>query len=143
MIRVDPFRESDLALIRVQPVQAAELAASAHAAAFYARAGNAFTVRDRHDRVVMCAGALEHHAEHASLWCVLAADIGGAMMLALTRRVRMFIKRQRHRRLDCQVRLAHREGHRWAELLGLTVETHLTDYYPNGETVVFYRRRAR
>lgn len=143
MIRIDPFCATDIALLRVQPAQAEEVARTLHAAAIYARAGNGFSVRDGSGRVVMCAGALEHHAEHASLWCAMAADIGGAMMLALTRRVRHFIDRQPHRRLDCHVRLRHREGHRWAELLGLSPETHLTDFYPEGDSVVIYRRRAR
>jgi hypothetical protein len=149
VISVEPFEPEHLAAMTVQAVQA-ELAAvrPAERAAFGAMAastGRCFTIRwadGRPGGPIMCAGALQSHAGHATLWAAFSPDAGRAM-LAIERRTRLFIARLPHRRIDAVVRSDHRAGHRFVHRLGLVAEARLNDFYEDGGDAVIYRFKRK
>lgn len=142
MIRVDPFDPADVAAMTVQPAQAAAGVDWAALARANHAAGPAFTARAADGRVLLCGGAVEVHAGYATLWSVLAAD-AGPYLLALTRRVRWFVEKLPHARIDAHVRGGHREGRRWMRSLGFAREARLHQAFPDGADAIIFRWRGR
>lgn len=136
MIRIDPFEPGDLAAMRVQPAQAGARDWLALGRA-NAERGPALTARAPDGRVLLCGGAIEVHPGYATLWAVVSAD-AGPWMTALTRRVRWFVAKLPHRRVDAFVRVGFSPGCRWAEMLGMRCEAALDGVFEDGATAFVY-----
>ncbi|WP_225205089.1 hypothetical protein [Novosphingobium huizhouense] len=141
MIRIDPFMAEHALELVLQPAQLAELDWHGRqaAAASFAQAGNAFTVRDADGRIIFCGGAVERHARYASLWGLFALDKGAAVHRLLTAS-RRFIAALPHARVDALVDAGNAGARKWARHIGLELETRLADAAPDGGDMLVYRR---
>ncbi len=73
-------------------------------------------------RPIACAGFSRSTWPHQAMaWCILAENIGAAMV-PLTRLVRREFARSEFQRLEVLVLSSHAAGHRWAKLIGLERE---------------------
>lgn len=141
MIRVDRFRPEDLAAIVVQPGQPELLNADRLALGrAYAAQGRCMTGRALDGRILLCGGAIETHANYATIWSALAIDAGPSM-LALTRATMRFLAMLDHRRIDTIVAADFIAGRRWVWRLGFEPEGSFGDYFPDGRDAVIYRKR--
>jgi len=91
------------------------------------------------DLPVACGGTLEQWAGRHVGWAILRQDAGPHMkaITRITRRVLAMAKG----RIEVTVRADFANGHRWAKLLGFTVENPpgiLKHYGPEGEAHVSY-----
>lgn len=137
-MKVSVFRAIDLADIAIQAGQP-EFARARFGRAAAFEGPRALTARDDAGRVLLCGGAWEMHAGHATLWAAVSRDAGPAMV-ALTRRVRLFVDRLPHKRLDCVVRVGFAPGARWMAMLGFAPECTMADYFEDGDAAMVYRR---
>lgn len=107
-----------------------------------AQAGLCWTaLAARTGTILMCGGSIRHHEEHVQLWSVLAPE-SRCYMTALTRAVRAHVAGLPQRRVDAHVRAGFNAGRRWMALLGLSYETQIADFFPDGEDAILYRKTA-
>ena len=140
MIRVDVFEPADLVGLVLQDGQQELPADRLAQGEFWASHGRAFTGRDaRTGQVLLCGGAMQSHPEYATLWSAIGRDAGPAM-LALTRKVRIFLGTLPHRRIDALSRVGFVQGGRWLTMLGFAPEATLADYFEDGEAAMLFRK---
>lgn len=95
------------------------------------------------DRVIGCAGLIEHHDYMATAWAIISKQDMAQRFVAIHRAVDEFLKRQTYRRINAHVGLYDRAGHRWARMLGFTCEILCRPYYaPDGSAISEYWRRG-
>lgn len=93
------------------------------------------------DKVVACAGLIPVWGDRWQAWSIISATIGPSGMLQLTRAI-MRGMRIKTGRIEAVVAAEFKEGHRWAELLGFTLETPLPmrKWFPEGGDAYLYSR---
>lgn len=92
------------------------------------------------DELLGCAGILPAWQDRALAWSWLGSS-AGRHMAAITRAVRRFLEAQPHRRVEITVDVDFDAGHRWAELLGFTLEApRMKAYRPDGGDCSLYAR---
>jgi hypothetical protein len=143
MIRVLPFRPEHLAMLTPQPEQRAQLGGDVLArGAALAATGNCFSVYSAADgALLMCGGAFETHAEHATMWSAFAELAPSRLreMATIRQRTRWLIVKLKHRRVDALIRMDHRAAHCWIHALGFRPEARLNDYFEDGGDAMIYR----
>ena len=73
------------------------------------------------DKPVACFGWLEQHKSRAAIWGYLDKD-AGEHMTALTRIGKRMVEGLSYRRIEMEVDCEFDAGHRWAKMLGLSLE---------------------
>lgn len=147
MRRVTPFAMADLADFTPHQTLLADLAGSSgthEAAAALSRAGSAWTLRAADGTVLAFAGLARIDASCAHAWAFMAAT-AGQHMVWLTRVVRRFLDRtmERHRRIECMVRVEFAPGCIWAHLLGFEEEGPAYCMAPDGSDMIRFARINR
>lgn len=143
IVTVDPFQREDAQEMAVQPMQmiGRSAADNADTALQLAAPGRAFTIRERATGRILCiAGLTEQYPHWATGWSLLAADKGGAGMLAVTRIVRWFLAKEEFRIVDCLIHAEQASARRWAVLLGFAPEARLRGRAPDGGDIIIYSR---
>lgn len=141
--KVEPFRADHLAELKVQSAQMTDLHwQETHKLGRELGAGyRQFTVRDAAGRVIFCGGAMERHANYASLWA-LFADEKREGLTFLWRRTRRFIEGLPHRRVDALVPAGHLPAQRFAKHVGLVSEACMRAAAPDGGDMLIFVRET-
>jgi len=93
----------------------------------------------RDDEPVFCAGTVQHWPGRSTVWAYIHKD-AAPHMLWISRIVLNHLAKVPGR-IECTVRCDFEKGHRWAEMLGFSVETPLLRAYgPEGEDHTGYTR---
>ncbi len=121
-VDVSPMQPADLPALNLQLAQRLfmgwnDQALTAEYAAGLIACGPAWTVRRADGSVLAACGFAEQHPQYAVCWALLAEGLGHDH-LALSREVRARIDAADYRRIEALVRADHREGARWARLMG-------------------------
>lgn len=143
IVSIDPFAREDAQELAIQPMQliGRSAADNVDTALQLAAPGRAFTIRDRASRRILCiAGLAEQYPHYATGWALLAADKGGAGLLAITRAVRWFLDKREFRVVDCLIHAEQVSARRWAALLGFLPEARLSGRAPDGGDIIIYSR---
>jgi hypothetical protein len=92
-------------------------------------------------RVVACAGFVTIWAGRIQVWSVVSATIGAKGMMVLTRAVLRGLALKKGR-VEAIVADNFKAGHRWARMLGFTLETPVAmrGFFPNGGDAFLYAR---
>ncbi len=89
---------------------------------------------------VICGGAMEVWAGRALLWAYLS-PLAGPHMRVITRGARDLIAGFPFKRLEAAVECDFENGHKWARLLGLELETpRARKYLQNGKDCAIYTK---
>jgi len=93
------------------------------------------------DRVVACAGIVDHWPGRGEVWAQLARDLGRDF-LAVHNACKRVLSLGTHPRLEAVVAEGFEAGHRWIQLLGFSRETPepMKNYWPDGGSAVLYSR---
>ena len=93
------------------------------------------------DKIIACAGYIRVWGERVQAWAVISATIGPAGMLLLTKAALRGLK-LRTGRIECYVASGFDAGHRWARMLGFTLETPepMRQWLPDGSDASQYSR---
>ena len=94
------------------------------------------------DGAPVFVGGVMSNAEHCgTVWCYIGLGLTQQEFVSLHKHVLRFIEALPYRRLDMIVSVDHKEGHRWAELLGFTCEAQrMRAFLVNGEDAALYAR---
>jgi hypothetical protein len=91
--------------------------------------------------IVACAGLTELSPGRALAWSYLSPNLGGQMMLRITRACNRMMNLSSFRRVEMDVLWDHAEGHRWARILGFDLECpRRRAYGPDGRDYALYSR---
>lgn len=89
---------------------------------------------------VGAAGIVEQWGGRSTAWAFLS-DVGPATFLAIHRAVKTYLDFCHIRRVEMTVACDFPEGHRWAKMLGFTLEAErMRSYDPNGADHSLYAR---
>lgn len=93
------------------------------------------------DRVVACAGLILVWGNRYQGWAVISETIGTRGMLSLTRAVKRGLD-LKPGRIESYVAAGFEAGHRWAQLIGMTLETPhpMKQWLPDGSDAFQYSR---
>ena len=91
--------------------------------------------------VIACAGFIKVWGNRHQAWAVISATIGPAGMLLLTKAALRGLQ-IRTGRIECYVATGFEAGHRWARMLGFTLETPepMRQWLPDGSDASQYSR---
>lgn len=96
----------------------------------------------RGDEVLACSGFSEIWPERACLWAYVSRNIGRDFV-AFHRLSRRIVDTQPFKRVEITVDCDFMEGHRWAAMLGFTLEAgRMRAYTPSGKDFSLYSRVA-
>lgn len=102
-------------------------------------AASSFTGTDG-DEVLACAGVFEVTPGRALAWAYISDDVGRRMVY-VTRAVRRYLDMSPYRRIEMDVDCEFEAAHRWAELLGFTLEAPRRRFFtPDGRDCALYAR---
>lgn len=138
---VRQFLPADLLLIALQPHQralSAEVATVSYAEQLAAH-GEAFTVAV--DGEVVAVIGLIHQWDGCARAYAFLGEHAGRHMVQITRRVRDYLAKCPVRRIEAAVQDDFAAGHRWAKLLGFTVEGWMRKYWNDHDALLYARTR--
>jgi hypothetical protein len=138
-MRIIPFRAEHYHAMELQPqqqyIKAHVLEDNLHALEDQC----AFTIM-REDVPLMCYGWVPVYPTRVSMWAILSAH-AGPHMRALTRIALDSIEHLPHRRIEIEVDYEFEQGHRWAKMLGFSIEVErLKGYRMDGGDSALYAR---
>lgn len=100
---------------------------------------NSFTVM-RDAEPIACFGWIDHYEHRAALWAMIGKDMGKHFR-GFTRIAKMLIDTLPHKRIEFEVDCEFKEGHRWARMLGFTLEAEcLRGFRMDGGDSAIYAR---
>jgi hypothetical protein len=138
-MNVIPFRAEHFWAIDVQPAQAY---VRSHVTPEQIKAlekQNAFTVMDG-DKPLVCFGWVPLYATRASLWAFISAS-AGPHFVGITRIAKRLVEGLAFKRLEMEVDCEFEQGHRWAKMLGFTLEAErLRGFRMDGGDSAIYAR---
>ncbi|SAL59677.1 hypothetical protein AWB71_03311 [Caballeronia peredens] len=138
---ISQYKAADMHALLIQPAQAAMrpiLLSGGYPESLEPL--ESFTCR-MNDRVVACAGFCPLWEGNVRAWAVIAGDIGGAGMVALTRAVRRGFDMCDARRIEVEVDSEFKQAHRWVEMIGgFEWEGRMRKYSPDGRDCDRYAR---
>ena len=139
-MRIEPFKEFHIELLRAEGIQAAQAdelsIVPAQYASVLAANGPAFTGWDG-TTIVGCAGMIPLFPHYGVLWALLSKG-AGRNMLAIHRAVLRFIEMTPVQRLEATVKEGFEEARRWVESLGFECEGAMRHYGSDGSTFLRY-----
>lgn len=135
-----PCKQAHLGLIRPQPHDRA-LLASYMAPEFKQILDSSFGISAwAGSRPLAAAGIIPMHAHCALGWAMLGAD-AGPYLRDITRAVRKALDESHYPRIEMRVIYDFEEGHRWAKLLGFSVDApRMRSSGARGEDETLYAR---
>jgi hypothetical protein len=138
-MQIVPFKAEHIAMIRLQEEQMYLSGWVTQEQADALEHSIAYTALD--DGVpVACAGLVEHWEGRASVWAFLAA-MGPNRFIAVHRACMAFLDVCYTRRVEMSVDCNFKEAHRWAKMLGFTMEAERMEAYsPDGRSCALYAR---
>lgn len=141
-MKVVPFCVEHFEAIDIQPAQARVRDTVRAADLACALDKNAFTCLHE-DRVLACFGWVEIYPHRGSLWALLSASCG-PHLTGMTRIAKRLIDSLPFRRLEMDVDCDFAAGHRWARMLGFTLEAERLRGYrmDGGDSAIYARIRA-
>jgi len=149
-VRFADFRAADALTIELQPSQIIEAGIDcSRMSESQARAlegqGDAWTAFDGDGRVLCCAGIAEvFKGRQGVAWAMLAADIGAAAHLAITRFAKDQIARSPLIRIETLVAAdARGRGAKWARACGLRLNAIVECWGAASETMMLFERIRR
>ena len=90
------------------------------------------------DEVLACSGVIEVAPGRAQAWAYISDDVGNRM-LAVTKAVKRFLSLRKYRRVEMDVDCEFEQAHRWAKMLGFTMECERRkSYTPDGRDCALY-----
>lgn len=138
---IQPYKAADMHALLVQPAQSAMrpiLLSGGYPEALEPL--ESYTARVD-GRVVACGGFCPLWEGNVRAWAVIAGDIGGAGMVALTRVVRRGMDACTARRIEVEVDSQFPQAHRWVKMLGgFEWEGRMRKYSPDGRDCDRYAR---
>lgn len=136
---VVPFQSEHFWAIEPQPAQAYVAKYVSREMIDGLQAQNSFTYLNA-GRPMMCFGWIPLYAHRASVWAYISKD-AGSCFVAITRIAKNLFKDLRFRRLEFEVDCEFEQGHRWARMLGFTLEAErLRGYRMDGGDSAVYAR---
>lgn len=141
-MNVVPFRTEHLWAIDAQPSQEYVLRHVTPEQISSLEDNNAFTCM--HDgKVLACFGWVEIHPTRASLWALISAS-SGKHFVAMTRIAKRLVQSLPHKRVEMDVDCGFEQGHRWARILGFTLDAPCLRAYrmDGGDSAIYARIRA-
>lgn len=91
-------------------------------------------------RVLICAGLVEYWKDRAVAWAVVDTNCKPHFW-KIHKAVKRFLEVAPYRRIEAEVDVDFEAGHRWAEMLGFTLEAPLMRaYHPNGRDCSLYAK---
>lgn len=138
-MNVVPFRREHLQRMVLQPRQEGMRELLTDELYAMMESSDSFTGLDG-DRVLACAGTFQIWQGRAAAWAYISNDVGNRM-LDVTRAVRRYLDMVGHRRVEMDVDVEFEAAHRWARLLGFTLEApHREFFTPDGRDCALYAR---
>jgi hypothetical protein len=139
MIIVRPFKSEHLMTIKFQPSQkhlenyvTEEVAKSIETAP-----GQAYTVYDD-DEILVVAGVIDVGEGRGYAWSYIAEAVGNRMV-QVTRAVKRYLRIAPFRRIEMSVDCDFLEAHRWARMLGFSMEAErMRSYAADGRDCALY-----
>jgi hypothetical protein len=99
--------------------------------------GQSYTAIDG-DEVLACAGVLTVAPGRAGAWAYLSENVGHRMV-GVTRAVKRFLQMAEYRRIEMDVDCEFPAAHRWARMLGFTLECERRrKFTPDGRDCALY-----
>jgi hypothetical protein len=99
--------------------------------------GQSYTAIDG-DEILACAGVVTLAPGRAGAWAYLSRDVGNRMV-GVTRAVRQFLRMADYRRIEMDVDCEFLAAHRWAKMLGFTLECERRrKFTPDGRDCALY-----
>lgn len=99
--------------------------------------GDAYTALDG-DEVLACAGIIELAPGRAGAWAYLSQNIGNRMR-GVTKAAQAFLDMADFRRIEMDVDCNFEQAHRWAKMLGFTMECERRrSFTPDGRDCALY-----
>lgn len=117
---VVPFRAEHFSAIDVQPSQAYVRDYISNADVKGLEEQNSFTCMEG-DKVLACFGWVPVYPTRAVLWAIISAD-AGPHFVGVTRIAKRLVNCLDFRRIEMEVDYEFEQGHRWARMLGFTLE---------------------
>jgi RimJ/RimL family protein N-acetyltransferase len=143
MMQIVPFEAAHLRMMNFQPAQQnLDTEYLEEHAACLTRSNIAYTAVEN-GRVVASGGIVEKWQGVAFAWFFFDQDVGGRSFVHIHKTVQRFTRillKERYHRIECTVDVEHREGRRWMDLLGFTLEGMLRKYGPDGRDHFIYAR---
>lgn len=104
---------------------------------------SSWTMRSEAGKVLACAGVVPLWAGRYVAWAYMGRQ-SGRRMLPITTAVRGYLDALNARRVELTVLVNYEAAHRWAKLLGFTLETPcMPEYGPDGSDHAMYVRIKR
>lgn len=123
MIRVDPFKAEDMALMNVQPSQQLpEFADPLDLGRMLGTGGNCFTIRNDDHSILFCGGSQKVHDQYENIWAVFADGLRRQEKLAIAKRAVRWLSLSNARRIEAQIRIDDTPAIRFAFWLGMERE---------------------
>lgn len=119
-MKVIPFRAEHFWAIDVQPAQAYVRSYVTEDTIKQLESQNAFTCVEG-DKLLACFGWVPIYPTRAMLWAFISAS-AGPHFVGMTRIAKRLIDGLAFRRLEMEVDCEFEQGHRWARMLGFTLE---------------------
>jgi RimJ/RimL family protein N-acetyltransferase len=92
------------------------------------------------DEILACAGVIEVAPGRAAAWAYISSDVGSRMKF-VTKAVLRFLNIAQYRRIEMDVDCDFPQAHRWAKLLGFTLECERRkSFTPDGRDCALYAR---
>jgi hypothetical protein len=139
-MNIVPFKAEHLDELVVQPAQRHldDWVANANYKAL--EGPHAFSAINDAGECVFCGGVTEVWPDRAQAWAIIAEG-AGALMPRITKATRRLMDLVPWRRIEITVDCEFPQGHRWARLLGFTLECErMVAYTPDGRDSALYAR---
>ena len=138
-MNVIPFRAEHFWAIDVQPAQAYVRNYVTENAIKALETQNAFTCVEG-DKLLACFGWVPLYPTRASLWAIIS-ESAGPHFVGVTRIAKRLVDGLAFRRLEMEVDCEFEQGHRWAKMLGFTLEAErLRGFRMDGGDSAIYAR---
>lgn len=136
---VIPFRAEHFRDIYVQPAQEYVRRYVTAEEVRQLEAQNSFTVV--HNNILLaCFGWVTVYPTRALLWALIAGN-SGPHFVGMTRIAKRLVEGLEFKRLEMEVDCEFEQGHRWAKMLGFTLEApRLRGFRPDGGDSAIYAR---
>ena len=138
-MKVIAFEPEHLKRMTLQQRQHLEAGLSDYDFSILQSQGDSFTVIDG-DEILACAGTIKLTHGRAFAWSYISENIG-ARLVSFTRATRRYLDVCGHRRIEMDVDSDFPQAHRWAEMLGFTMECpRRKSLYVDGQDCALYAR---
>lgn len=140
-MNVVPFKAEHFWSIEAQPAQAYVKNWVTEADIKALENQDTFTLFDG-DEILACFGWMQIYSHRATVWSIICKN-PGPRFVAMTRIAKRLIEGLPYQRLELDVDCGFEEGHRWAKMLGFTLEAERLRGFrmDGGDSAVYARIR--